>query len=34
VGATAVLAQDRIGHTLIPLIRAARVRQGPVPENR
>src|ERR1700677_1991018 len=34
VGVTVVLAQDRIGHTLIPLIRAARVRQGPVPENR
>jgi len=33
-GATAVLAQDRIGHTLIPLIRAERARKCPVPDNR
>jgi DNA-binding NarL/FixJ family response regulator len=33
-GAAAVLAQDRIGHTLIPLIRAERARKCPIPENR
>jgi DNA-binding NarL/FixJ family response regulator len=33
-GAATVLATDRIGHTLIPLIRAERVRKCPVPENR
>jgi DNA-binding NarL/FixJ family response regulator len=33
-GATAVLVNDRIGHALIPLIRAERHRKHPVPENR